>query len=133
MDQLDQKLRGAGRGPDHTYMLQTLRLVVTREKDRPGYVYVDDEGQATLLAAADPEIAQNLLWEALASSHGDTLVNCTPPLTTGRWTSGLQLVSILGKRGTLRFAARKTRAIFGQVTFFEPTTDHRSPSGLSPN
>lgn len=76
MDRLDQHLRVAGHGPDHPYMLNTLRLVVSEDRTRPGYVYVDDHGRASLLAAAHPETAQRLLWEALASSRGNTLVNC---------------------------------------------------------
>ncbi|MEU7576671.1 GNAT family N-acetyltransferase [Streptomyces sp. NPDC041068] len=76
MDRLDQDLRVAGHGPDHGYMHDTLRLVVHRDPARPGYTYLDDKGQASLLAAAHPETARKLLWEALASSRGDTLVNC---------------------------------------------------------
>jgi ribosomal protein S18 acetylase RimI-like enzyme len=76
MDRLDQELRGAGHGPDHGYMLATLWLVVSRAKRQPGYVYIDDQGRAMLLAAADLETAEKLLWEALASSRGETLVNC---------------------------------------------------------
>ncbi|QKV98089.1 GNAT family N-acetyltransferase [Streptomyces sp. NA02950] len=76
MDQLDRRLRGAGHGPDHAYLLGIQRLVVSRDGDRPGYVYMDIHGHATLLAAARPDTAQNLLWEALATSRGTTLVNC---------------------------------------------------------
>uniref|UniRef100_UPI002F90FBC7 GNAT family N-acetyltransferase n=1 Tax=Streptomyces antimycoticus TaxID=68175 RepID=UPI002F90FBC7 len=76
MDHLDQDVRIAGHGPDHEYMLNTLRLVVSQDRTKPGYVYVGDHGQASLLAAAHPEVAQRLLWEALASSRGRTLVNC---------------------------------------------------------
>jgi hypothetical protein len=50
-------------------MLKTLRLVVSRAKDKPGYVYINDHGRAMLLAAAHPQTAQDLLWEALASSR----------------------------------------------------------------
>lgn len=76
MDRLDQNLRVAGHGPDHGYMLDTLRLLVSRDRARPGYVYIDDRGRASLLAAAHPETAQKLLWEALALSRPRTLVNC---------------------------------------------------------
>ncbi|MBP8537238.1 hypothetical protein [Streptomyces sp. MK37H] len=69
MNHLDRRLRGAGHGPDHTYMRGTLRLVVSRAYGRPGYVYIDDQGRAALLAAAHPATAQDLLWEALASGH----------------------------------------------------------------
>ncbi|CAM5669199.1 GNAT family N-acetyltransferase OS=Streptomyces rimosus subsp. rimosus (strain ATCC/ DSM 40260 / JCM 4667 / NRRL 2234) OX=1265868 GN=SRIM_009620 PE=4 SV=1 [Streptomyces rimosus subsp. rimosus] len=76
MDRLDRDLRGAGHGPDHGCLLAAHRLVVTRDRSRPGYVYVDDRGNAVLLAAERVDTAQRLLWEALAASYGDTLVNC---------------------------------------------------------
>jgi GNAT superfamily N-acetyltransferase len=76
MDRLDVQLRGAGHGPDHQYMVNTLRLVVSSAGDRPGYVYIDDQGQPMLLAAAHEETARGLLWEAFAASQGETLVNC---------------------------------------------------------
>ena len=76
MDRLDVQLRGAGHGPDHEYMVKTLRLVVSNDSNRPGYVYIDDHGRPTLLAAAQEETARNLLWEAFAASQGETLVNC---------------------------------------------------------
>jgi GNAT superfamily N-acetyltransferase len=79
MDRLDHNLRGAGHGPDHGHMLDTMRLVVSRAKTSPGYVYIDDAGRPVLLAAADPETARKLLWESLASSPGETLVNCITP------------------------------------------------------
>jgi hypothetical protein len=93
MDRLDQDLRGAGHGPDHRYMLDTLLLVVSQAKGRPGYVYVDDQGRAVLLAAAHPETAQDLLWEALASSRGDTLVNCIT--TANEWAVDVGLAARL--------------------------------------
>ena len=49
-------------------------------KSKPGYVYIDGQGRASPLAAAHPETAQTLLWEALALSRGPTLVN---GITTG--------------------------------------------------
>ena len=103
MDRLDRSLRGDGHGPDHGYMLKTLRLVVHRDKSRRGYVYIDDQGRPSLLAAAHPETAQNLLWEALASSTGKTLVNC---ITTGNmWAVDVGLAARLdlGQEGYLAF------------------------------
>ncbi|WP_414166512.1 N-acetyltransferase family protein [Streptoverticillium reticulum] len=101
MDRLDENLRGAGHGPDHRYMLGTLRLVVSRAGDRPGYVYLDDRGRALLLAAAHPDTAQRLLWEALASSRGDTLVNCIT--TANEWAVDVGLAARLdiGQEGYL--------------------------------
>ncbi|TMR02410.1 GNAT family N-acetyltransferase [Actinomadura soli] len=84
MDDLDRSLRGAGHGPDHRYMLGSLRLVVCDDRGRPGYVYIDDDaGRPVLLAAAHPETARLLLWEALASADGETLVNCIT--TANHW------------------------------------------------
>ncbi|MEU0393676.1 GNAT family N-acetyltransferase [Streptomyces sp. NPDC006208] len=93
MDRLDQDLRVAGHGPDHGYMLDTLRLVVCRDRARPGYAYLDDRGRASLLAAAHPETAQKLLWEALASSQGTTLVNCIT--TPNEWAIDVGLAARL--------------------------------------
>lgn len=93
MDGLDQDLRVAGHGPDHGYMLDTLRLVVSRDRARPGYVYIDDRGRASLLAAAERETAQRLLWEALASAQGNTLVNCIT--TPNEWAVDVGLAAHL--------------------------------------
>jgi ribosomal protein S18 acetylase RimI-like enzyme len=93
MDRLDRDLRGAGHGPDHPYMLDTLRLVVSEDRGKPGYVYIDGRGQASLLAAAHPDTAQNLLWEALASARGRTLVNCIT--TPNQWAVDVGLAARL--------------------------------------
>ncbi|NEA61750.1 GNAT family N-acetyltransferase [Streptomyces sp. SID12488] len=93
MDRLDRDLRGAGHGPDHFYMLDTLRLVVSEDREKPGYVYIDDRGRASLLAAARPETAQSLLWEALASARGRTLVNCIT--TPNQWAVDVGLAARL--------------------------------------
>jgi GNAT superfamily N-acetyltransferase len=102
MDRLDERLRGAGHGPDHAYMLERLRLVVSDDPGRPGYVYIDEEqGRGVLLAAAEPRTAQDLLWEALAASSGDTLVNCIT--TANHWAVDVGLAARLdiGQEGYL--------------------------------
>ncbi|MFF1412463.1 GNAT family N-acetyltransferase [Streptomyces sp. NPDC058289] len=102
MDRLDEEIRGAGHGPDHAYMLDRLRLVVSEDLRRPGYAYIDDEeNRAVLLAAAEPLTAQNLLWEALAASRGDTLVNCIT--TANHWAVDVGLAARLdiGQEGYL--------------------------------
>jgi hypothetical protein len=102
MDRLDERLRGAGHGPDHAHMVDTLRLVVARDHDRrPGYAYLDDRGRPVLLAAADETTAQRLLWAALAASEGETLVNC---ITAGNhWAVDVGLAARLdlGQEGYL--------------------------------
>ncbi|MGH3359774.1 MAG: GNAT family N-acetyltransferase [Nocardioidaceae bacterium] len=101
MDRLDLDLRGAGHGPDHDFMLNTLRLVVSQDAHKPGYVYIDDRGRAALLAAAHPRTAQKLLWEALATARGDTLVNCIT--TANEWAVDVGLAARLdiGQEGYL--------------------------------
>lgn len=102
MDRLDTAIRGAGHGPDHVHMLETLRLVVSDAPGRRGYVYVDEAaGRPALLAADRPETAESLLWEALAATRGDTLVNC---ITTGNhWAVDVGLAARLdiGQEGYL--------------------------------
>jgi GNAT superfamily N-acetyltransferase len=101
MNRLDEHLRGAGHGPDHGYMLETMRLVVSRSTARPGYVYIDERGRPALLAAEDPETAQALLWEALAAAEGETLVNCIT--TRNHWAIDVGLAAglDLGQEGYL--------------------------------
>lgn len=110
MDDLDAGLRGAGHGPDHDHLFDTLRLVVSDTHGRPGYVYLDDRGRAALLAAADPEIAQRLLWEALASAEGETLVDCVT--TANHWAVDVGLAARLdvGQEGYLAVRAMQPPA-----------------------
>ncbi|MEU6406406.1 hypothetical protein [Streptomyces sp. NPDC046985] len=102
MDRLDERLRGGGHGPDHAYMLDRLRLVVSDDPKRPGYVYIDEElGQGVLLAAEEERTSQDLLWEALAAARDDTLVNCIT--TADHWAVGVGLAARLdiGQEGYL--------------------------------
>jgi GNAT superfamily N-acetyltransferase len=98
MDALDREIRGAGHGPDHAYMLERLRLVVARG-DRRGYAYIDEGGRSALLAAASQETAQDLLWEALAASRGDTLVNCITAANQWAVDVGLAARLDIGQEG----------------------------------
>lgn len=101
MGRLDERLRGASHGPDHQYLLDENRMVVSRADGRHGYVYIDERGQPLLLAAEDQEVARNLLWESLASSEGDTLVNCIT--TANEWAVDVGLAARLnlGQEGYL--------------------------------
>ncbi|MFI9502979.1 GNAT family N-acetyltransferase [Nocardia sp. NPDC052566] len=101
MDRLDRRLRGAGHGSDHHYLLANNRLVVSRADGRRGYVYIDGRGRAALLAADDPETAGKLLWEALAAAEGRTLVNCIT--TANEWAIDIGLAARLdiGQEGYL--------------------------------
>jgi GNAT superfamily N-acetyltransferase len=101
MDRLDARLRGAGHGPDHPFMLERMRLVVSRANRRRGYVYVDESGRPALLAASEPSIAQTLLWEALAASEGRTLVNCVTAANLWAVDVGLAARLDIGQEGYL--------------------------------
>jgi GNAT superfamily N-acetyltransferase len=101
MNQLDQQLRGAGHGADHQHLLNTYRLVVSGGANARGYVYIDDRGRPLLLAATDRRTAESLLWEALASTQADTLVNCIT--TPNEWAVDVGLAAGLhiGQEGYL--------------------------------
>lgn len=93
MDRLDRELRGAGHGPDHHQLLKHHRLIVSRADGRPGYVYLDDRKRSILLAASEFRTAEDLLWEVLASSTGDTVVNCIT--TPNEWAVDVGLAARL--------------------------------------
>ncbi|GHA08035.1 hypothetical protein GCM10010329_33470 [Streptomyces spiroverticillatus] len=81
MDRLDTALRGAGHGPDHLHLLETMRLVVSRDPKNPGYAYLDPRGRTHLLAAQHPSTARTLLWEALASAPSGRPTGIPPAVT----------------------------------------------------
>ena len=62
---LDEGLRGAGHGPDHRYMLKTMRLVVSRATDRPGYAYIDERGSYSFADLAEVEKGRKDLERAV--------------------------------------------------------------------
>ncbi|MFE5458925.1 GNAT family N-acetyltransferase [Nocardia sp. NPDC056564] len=108
MNQLDRRLRGAGHGHDHQYLLAGHRLVVSRAG--PGYVYLDERGRPALLAAAEQRTAEKLLWEALASARAETLVNCIT--TANEWAIDVGLAAglQLGQEGYLAVRGMPTPA-----------------------
>jgi hypothetical protein len=101
MDRLDERLRGAGHGPDHHLLLAGHRLVVSRGGGRQGYVYINDRGSPVLLAAADDEIARDLLWESLAAAAGNTVVNCITVANEWAVDVGLAARLNIGQEGYL--------------------------------
>ncbi|MFC4912772.1 GNAT family N-acetyltransferase [Actinomadura gamaensis] len=97
MDALDERLRGGGHGPDHVHMLEDLRLrlvVSSSPGERPGYVYIDEKrGTPVLLAAAQVETAERLLWEALAHARENA---CVHHITTAnQWAIDVGLAARL--------------------------------------
>ena len=72
MDSIDRRARGAAHGPDHEVMLRLWRLLVSDTSTGSGYAYLETSGRVALLAATNRRTATRLLWEALASTEGET-------------------------------------------------------------
>jgi GNAT superfamily N-acetyltransferase len=100
MDELDERRRGGGHGPDHELLLATEHLTVSRPP-RPGYVYTRDDGGPTLLAADDTTTASDLLNDALAGTPGPTLVNCITAQNHWAIDVGLTARLDIGQEGYL--------------------------------
>jgi GNAT superfamily N-acetyltransferase len=93
MDSLDRRTRGAAHGPDHAVMGHLWRLRVSDTTTGSGYVYVTDDGQVQLLAASNRRTAERLLWDALATTSGETLL---PHVTAAnRWAVDVALTARL--------------------------------------
>jgi GNAT superfamily N-acetyltransferase len=61
---LDRSVRGAGRGPDHAFIADTMTMYVVDDADGRGYAYRRD-GEIYLLASTDDDTATALLWHCL--------------------------------------------------------------------
>lgn len=68
---VDRAVRGAPHGPDLEHMLATsCRLLVAERPSGRGYA-AESKGSPALLAATEPEIAQDLLWACLERTPPD--------------------------------------------------------------
>jgi GNAT superfamily N-acetyltransferase len=77
MDSVDRRTRGAAHGIDHELLMRQFRLVVSETSSAQGYAYLDQG--VGLLAATDRRTASRLLWEAIASSQGELVVDHVTP------------------------------------------------------
>lgn len=66
MDSVDRRIRGAGHGPDHEFLLGTCATLVSDVTTGSGYVHVDPARGPQVLAATNRRTATRLLWAALA-------------------------------------------------------------------
>ncbi|MFV0532239.1 MAG: GNAT family N-acetyltransferase [Cumulibacter sp.] len=83
---VDQRLRGASRGPDHELLLAGSQLFVAEDgKKGRGYAYAHPDGSAMTVGATTTAIARELLFACLAS--GDPETRATVRNITGeqRW------------------------------------------------
>lgn len=74
LDSVDRRARGAAHGPDHAWMQDAWRLVVSDTSTGSGYAYLSGEGRLELLAATNRRTATRLLWAALADGPATTAV-----------------------------------------------------------
>ncbi|QIX26287.1 GNAT family N-acetyltransferase [Nocardioides sp. JQ2195] len=95
MDSIDRQTRGAAHGPDHEFLLSDLRLIVTERSSGSGYAYVDDHGSPLLLAATTRRTAVDLMWEALASSPADALLDVGHVTSANHWALDVGLAARL--------------------------------------
>jgi ribosomal protein S18 acetylase RimI-like enzyme len=101
MDDLDERRRGGGHGPDHELLLATQHLTVSSPPRPAGYVYTSQDRRPHLLAADDATTASDLLVDALASTTGPTLVNCITAQNHWAVDVGLTARMDIGQEGYL--------------------------------
>lgn len=68
LNSIDRQTRGAAHLSDHEVLLEEFRLLVSDRGNGQAYAYVDASGSPALLAATTRRTAQDVMWEALASS-----------------------------------------------------------------
>lgn len=103
MDSVDRRTRGAAHGPDHHLLLESSRLIVVDRTTGSGYAYLTPEGSPALLAATNRRTATDLLWEALASAPGGTVMRVDRVTAANQWALdvGLEAGLVLGQTGYL--------------------------------
>ncbi len=75
LDSIDRHARGAGHGPDHSFMTSTWRLIVSDTTTGSGYAYLGPNGEVNLLAATNRRTATRLLWAALADGPDEVTIS----------------------------------------------------------
>lgn len=95
LDSIDRQTRGAAHGPDHEYLTDDFRLVVTERTTGSGYAYVDPNGAPVLLAATNRRTASDLMWEALASSPPGATLEIGHITSANHWALDVGLAARL--------------------------------------
>lgn len=85
MNSVDRQVRDAAHGPDHDVLAAEYRLVVADRPTGQGYAYLRPDGSPYLLAATNRRTAVDLLWEALASTTPDTVVEVPHVTAANAW------------------------------------------------
>ncbi len=95
LDSLDRRTRGAAHGADHEVLGRLFRLLVVDRGAGSGYAYVSETGAPVLLAASSRRVARELMWEALASSDPDTVVEVAHVTAVNEWALDVAMAARL--------------------------------------
>jgi len=83
---VDRQVRGAGHGPDHEYLLQHHRMLVSDSTTGSGYAFLGHREMAVvLLAATSRRTASRLLWAALADAPAGVPVTIPHVTAANDW------------------------------------------------
>jgi predicted N-acetyltransferase YhbS len=95
MDSVDRRVRECAHGPDHEVMAKEFRIVVADRTTGQGYVYLRPDGSPYLLAATNRRTATDLLWEALAATSPDEVVEVPHISAVNEWAVDVGLAARL--------------------------------------
>jgi RimJ/RimL family protein N-acetyltransferase len=95
MDSVDRRVRDCAHGPDHEVMAKEFRIVVADRTTGQGYVYLRPDGSPYLLAATNRRTATDLLWEALAATSPDEVVEVPHISAVNEWAVDVGLAARL--------------------------------------
>jgi GNAT superfamily N-acetyltransferase len=95
MNSVDRRVRDAAHGPDHEVMAEEFRVVVADRSTGQGYAYVRPDGSPYLLAATNRRTASDLLWEALAATSPEEVVEVPHVSAVNEWAVDVGLAARL--------------------------------------
>lgn len=91
LNSIDRQTRGSAHLSDHEVLLEQHRLIVSERSNSAGYAYVDDAGSPVLVAATSRRTAQEVTWEAIASSAPGATVAIRHVTAVNQWALDVAL------------------------------------------
>ncbi len=85
MNSVDRQTRGAAHGPDHEFLLDRQRLIVSESSIGSGYAYFGERSTVLLLAATNRRTAARLMWAGLADAPADRPVHIPHITAANQW------------------------------------------------
>lgn len=95
MNSVDRRARDAAHGPDHEAMAAEYRILVVDRTTGEGYAYLRPDGSPYLLAATNRRTAAALLWESLASTSPDDVIEVPHVTAANEWAVDVGLAARL--------------------------------------